>query len=63
MQTVYECEHGTADFVALCVCAYAFAHACMCACERGRGVVRESDADSRVTLGLPVFLLSMKGMT
>lgn len=30
---------------------------------RARGVVRESDADSGVTLGLPVFLLSMKGMT
>lgn len=45
--------------VLLCVCL------CVCARARqsARGVVRESDADSGVTLGLPVFLLSMKGMT
>lgn len=40
-----------------CVRVRAHTHA------RARGVVRESDADSGVTLGLPVFLLSMKGMT
>lgn len=41
------------------VCAYVRTQAC----ERARGVVRESDAVSGVTLGLLVFLLSMKGMT
>ena len=39
------------------VCMYEFVHV------SERAVVRESDADSGVTLGLPVLLLSMKGMT
>lgn len=47
-----------------CVCIqYVCAHEYMCVRVRAGGVVRESDADSEVTLGLPVFLLSMKGMT
>ena len=62
--------------VCVCVCPCASVNASWCtlldferadvcshACARARGVVRESDADSGVTLGLPVFLLSMKGMT
>lgn len=47
----------------ICVSAYVCVNACTHACERAGGVVRESDADSGVTLGLLVFLLSMKGMT
>ncbi len=44
-------------------CHFAGVNVCTHACERARGVVRESDADGGVTLGLLVFLLSMKGMT
>lgn len=39
------------------------AYTCMRARDVASGVVRETDADSGVTLGLPVFLLSMKWMT
>lgn len=56
MPAAYECGHGTVHLV--CECMKAHMHV------RGaRGVVRESDAVSGVTLGLLVFLLSMKGMT
>lgn len=58
---VHDCEHGRVHFVPLC--ARRRMRTWMCVCAGVREVIRESDADSGVTLGLPVFLLSMKGMT